>query len=258
MPERAPACSPSRSRPRALALGELRPLAGLLEAGLLALLDARVARQEAAALELAAQVRVRLEQRAADAAAQRARPGGHAAPVGAPRRGGHAAAVDAHDDVHARLVADGLERLADVALQRGTREEDLERTAVDRVLAGAGQERDAGDRGLALARRAVARARAEVDRDRGDRLVGDLVGVARGRLLVFVALAPQERIDALLDDVDLEVGAGDLGLDAGGLVVVLVVLLEVLVGGGGRCVRGGRGLGGRSLGGRSLGGGIRE
>src|SRR5579875_444743 len=47
-----------------LALGELRPLAGLLEAGLLALLDARIARQEAAALELATQVRVGLQQRA--------------------------------------------------------------------------------------------------------------------------------------------------------------------------------------------------
>src|SRR3954447_25275379 len=181
MPERAPACSPNRSRPRALALGELRPLAGLLEAGLLALLDARVARQEAAALELAAQVRVGLEHRAPDAVAQRA------------GLGGHAAAVNARDDVHARLVADGLERLADVALQRGTREEDVERAAVDRVLAGAGEERDARDRGLALAGRAVARARAEVDRDRGDRLVGDLVGVARGRLVVVVAFSARQR-----------------------------------------------------------------
>src|SRR5947209_16908878 len=38
----------------ASALGELRPLAGLLEPGLLALLDPRVAGQEAAPLELAA------------------------------------------------------------------------------------------------------------------------------------------------------------------------------------------------------------
>src|SRR3954470_11220833 len=128
MPERAPACSPNRSRPRALALGELRPLAGLLEAGLLALLDARVARQEAAALELAAQVRIGLEQRAADAVAQRA------------RLGGDAAALHAGHDVHAVLVADRLERLADVALEGRAREEDIERAAVDRVRAGAGQQ----------------------------------------------------------------------------------------------------------------------
>src|SRR3954465_2015020 len=144
MPERAPACSPNRSRPRALALGELRPLAGLLEAGLLALLDARVASQEAAALELATQVRVRLEQRTADAVAQ-----------GAGLRR-DPAALHAGDDVHARLVADGLERLAGGLLQRGAREERVERTAVDRVRARARDEDDARDRGLALAGRAVA------------------------------------------------------------------------------------------------------
>ena len=64
--------TPSLRRARRLALGELRPLARLLQAGLLALLGARVARQEAAPLELAAQVRVGLEQRARDAVAQRA------------------------------------------------------------------------------------------------------------------------------------------------------------------------------------------
>src|SRR4051812_20298928 len=163
MPERAPACSPNRSRPRALALGELRPLAGLLEAGLLALLDARVARQEAAALELAAQIRVGLEQRAADPVAQRA------------GLRGDAAALHAGDHVHAVRVADRLERLADVALERRAREEDVERAAVDRVRARAGKQDDAGDRRLALAGRAVARAGREIDGDRRDRLVGDLV-----------------------------------------------------------------------------------
>src|SRR4051812_41373020 len=143
MPERAPARSPHRSRPRALALGELRPLAGLLEAGLLPLLDARVARQEAAALELAAQVRVGLEQSAADAVAQRA------------GLGGDAAALHAGHDVHAVRVTDRLERLADIALERRAREEDVERAAVDRVRARAGKQNDSGDRGLALARRAV-------------------------------------------------------------------------------------------------------
>src|SRR3954447_16061960 len=54
-----------------LALGELRALAGLLEAGLLALLDARVTREEAALLELGAQVRICLEQRLGDPVAQR-------------------------------------------------------------------------------------------------------------------------------------------------------------------------------------------
>src|SRR4051794_13262313 len=93
-----------------LALAELRPLAGLLQPGLLALLDARVAREEAAALELAAQVRIGLQQRARDAVAQRA------------GLGADAAAVDPDDDVHAVLVADGLQRLADVAAQRGARE----------------------------------------------------------------------------------------------------------------------------------------
>src|SRR3954462_13760422 len=204
MPERAPACSPNRSRPRALALGELRPLAGLLEAGLLALLDARVARQEATALELASQVRVGLEQRAADAVAQRA------------GLGRDAAALHAGHDIHAVRVADGLERLTNVALEGRAREEDVERAAVDRVRARAGKQDDAGDRGLALARRAVARAGGEVDRDRGDRLVGDVVRVAGRRLLVVVVAG--ERVGPLLDDVALEVGAGDLRLDPRRLV----------------------------------------
>src|SRR4051794_1658565 len=235
MPERAPACSPNRSRPRALALGELRPLAGLLEAGLLALLDARVARQEAAALELAAQVRIGVEQRAADAVAQRA------------RLRGDAAALHAGHDVHAVRVADRLERLADVALEGRAREEDVERAAVDRVPAGARQEDHARDRGLALAGSAIARAGAQVDRDGGDRLVGDLVGLAgRGVLVVSVA---GERVGPLLDDVDLEVSAGDLRLDARRLVlVVLVVLVDLL--------RDGLG-GGRRCGGRRCGGGLR-
>src|SRR4029077_2694831 len=55
-----------------LTLGELRPLARLLQAGLLALLRTRVARQEPPALELSAQVRIGLEQRPGYAVAQRA------------------------------------------------------------------------------------------------------------------------------------------------------------------------------------------
>src|SRR3954454_17471392 len=112
---------PNSRRAKASALGELRPLAGLLEPGLLALLDAGVAREEPAALELAAQVGVGLQQRTTDPVAQRA------------GLGGDAAAVHPRDDVHARLVADRLQRLADVALQRRAREELLERAAVDEV-----------------------------------------------------------------------------------------------------------------------------
>src|SRR4051812_31859213 len=74
----------------ALALRELRPLARLLETRLLALLLTSVAGQEAAPLELGAQVRVGLDQRAGDPVAQR---------VGLR---GDATAVDAGDDVHAR------------------------------------------------------------------------------------------------------------------------------------------------------------
>src|SRR5437773_7979543 len=149
------------SRRAKLTLRELRPLAGLLEPRLLALLRSRVAREEAAALELAAQVGVGLEQRARDAVAQRA------------RLGRDPAAVHPGDDVHAVLVADRLQRLADGALQRGAREEDVQRLAVDRVGAVARLEGHARDGRLALAGRAVARGRSEVDRGLRDGLVGD-------------------------------------------------------------------------------------
>src|SRR6185436_850322 len=192
------------------------------------------------------------------------------------RLGGDAAAVHAGDDVHARVVADGLEGLADRPLQRRAREEHVELAAVDRVGAGARDQDDAGDRGLALARRAVARASGQVDRDGRDGLVGDLVGVARRRVLVALALAAQEGVGALLDDVDLEVGARDLGLDARGLVDEILLEAFVVGGRGGlggsaraggvgdraalraRSLAGrldGRGLGGRRLGGRRLLGG---
>src|SRR5215475_11773761 len=59
-----------RAKALALALAELRALARLLQAGLLALLHARVAREEPAALELAAEVGIGLQQRAADAVAK--------------------------------------------------------------------------------------------------------------------------------------------------------------------------------------------
>src|SRR5918999_1069390 len=136
---------PKSLRAKRLALRELRPLARLLEAGLLALLHARVARQEAAALELRAQVRVGVDERLGDGVAQGA------------GLGRDAAAVHGGDDVDLLLQPDGLERGADRALERGAREEDVERAAVDLIRAGAGPEDHAGDRGLALAGRGVAR-----------------------------------------------------------------------------------------------------
>src|SRR6185503_16172762 len=54
-----------------LTLRELRPLARLLQACLLALLDARVARQQLAALELGAQCGIRFDQGLRDPVAQR-------------------------------------------------------------------------------------------------------------------------------------------------------------------------------------------
>src|SRR4051794_30214420 len=213
---RTPSVPNSLRAIRGLALGELRALARLLEAGLLALLGAGVAREEAAALELAAQVGVRFEQGARDAVAQGA------------GLGADAAAVHAGHDVHAILVADGLQRLADRALQRRAREEVVQRLAVDRVRAGARLEDHAGDSGLALAGRAVPRARGEVDRRGRDRRVLDrvLVGLGRGLVVVAVLVVGRALIVALEHEVDLEVGAGDRRLLARRLLDVLV--LDVL------------------------------
>src|SRR3954471_14427570 len=213
-----------------LALGELRPLAGLLQAGLLALLGPRVAGEEAAPLELAAQVGIGDDQGARDAVAQRA------------GLRGHAAAVHAGDDVHAVVVADGLQRLADVALQRGAREEVVHRLSVDRVGAVARLEDHAGDRRLALAGGGVAGGCAEVDGGLGDRLLAGLLGGLAGcgvLLLAPLRALAAERVLALADDVDLEVGAGDLGAHARGGLLVLV-LLDVGRGLGRGCFSGGR------------------
>ena len=185
------------------------------EARLLALLGTRIARQEAAALELTAKVRIGVEQRARDAVAQR---------VGLGR---DTAAVHARDDVHLRLIADGLERLADGPLEGVAREELAERLAVDHEVAGAGLQDDAGDGGLALARRAVARIGGEVDRDGRDRLLDDLVLSVSGSLTVGAVLGVRVGVLVLAvdDDVDLQVRARNLGLDArsGGLLVVGLV-----------------------------------
>src|SRR4051812_24203046 len=128
------------------ALAELRALAGLLEAGLAALLDPGVAGEEAAALEVAAQLGVDLGQRPGDAVADRA---GLAA---------DAAAVDADADVDVALVTGDRERLADHRLVQGPGEDLLEPALVDLELAVAGDQGDAGDRALALAGGEKARA----------------------------------------------------------------------------------------------------
>ena len=115
--------------PVGLTLRELEAATRLGATVLLALDHARIAGEEAVGLQPLAQIRLEQRQRARDAVAQRA----------GLRR--DAAAVQLRDHVHARLVADRLERLADVALERGPREEVVERLAVDDVLASAGLER---------------------------------------------------------------------------------------------------------------------
>src|SRR4051794_36805153 len=226
-----------RAKPAALTLAELRALARLLQAGLLAFLGPGVAREEASALELATQVGVGLEQRARDAVTQRA------------GLRGDAAAVHAGDDVHAVLVADGLQRLADRALQGGAREVGVERLAVDRVRPVARLEDHAGDRALALAGGGVGGACGEVDRRLGDRLVGLLLG-GEGGLGLLALLVGQvgQRVLALADDVDLEVGAGDLGPDARSGRLLVLLVLDAGGSGLGSRLGPGSGLGGLALG----------
>src|SRR5215218_9344200 len=105
------------------ALAELRPLAGLLQPGLAALLDACVAGEEAPALEVAAQLGVDLGKCPGDPLAHRA---GLAA---------DAAAVDADADVDVALVAGDDQRLLDHRLVQRPREELLEVALVDHDLA---------------------------------------------------------------------------------------------------------------------------
>src|SRR3954471_12557119 len=130
---------------RVLALRELRRLARLVQAGLLALDLARVAREEALALERDAQLRVRLDQRAGD-------PVAHGDSLSR-----QPAAVDAHAEVVLPLDAGDLERRDGDRLPDRAREVLLERAAVDPGGAAAGPEDDARDRGLALAGAAVLR-----------------------------------------------------------------------------------------------------
>src|ERR1019366_4695600 len=187
----------------------LRLLTRLLQAGLLALLGPRVARQESSALELATKIGVGLEQGAGHAVAK------------SPGLRRDSASVEPRHHVHALLIAHRLQRLADVALEGQPREVLLERAAVDQIGAGARSQRHTCDRRLALTRGAIARARGQVDRSRCDRLCKRLVLGVRtgllGRLAVLVQsvgilvglLATTQRVGALGHDVDLQVGTRD-------------------------------------------------
>src|SRR5918911_4788397 len=139
----------TRERPRAMmprgrsqrcgsALAVLRGLAGLLEAGLLALLHPGVTGEEAGLLQRGAVgVEVDPVEGAGHAEAQCS---------GLPRG---AAAVDAGDDVEAALEVGDLEGVVDQLLVDLVREVVFERPAVDLPGAAAGHEADAGDRLLA-------------------------------------------------------------------------------------------------------------
>src|ERR687886_1257881 len=124
------------------ALAVLRGLAGLLEAGLLALLHPRVAGEEAGLLQRGAVgVEVDPVEGAGHAEAQRA------------GLAGGAAAVDAGDDVEAALEVGHLERVVDQLLVDLVREVVLEGAAVDLPGAAAGDEAHPGDGLLAAAGR---------------------------------------------------------------------------------------------------------
>src|SRR6187551_1269443 len=106
-------------REAALALRELRSLAGLVQAGLLALDDARVARQEARPLQRHAQLRVGLDERPRDAVADGTR---------LPAR---PAAVHAHAQVERALHPGDLERRQGRLAVRRAGEVLVDRAAVE-------------------------------------------------------------------------------------------------------------------------------
>src|SRR5690349_1478687 len=125
------------------ALTELRRLAGLVQAGLLALHDAGVAGEEAFALQHGPQVRVRLDERAGDSVADSA---GLAA---------RPAAVHAHAQVVRALDAGDAQRRHHLRTVGHPREVVLEVPAVEPGRPVAGAQDHARDRGLALAGAAI-------------------------------------------------------------------------------------------------------
>src|SRR3954468_4329147 len=203
-----------------LALRELRALTGLLETRLLALLHACVAREEAVALELAAEVRIGLDERAGDAVTERD-----------PRRG-RPAAVDLRPHVHARIVARRLEWQPGVLLERDAREVHVELLAVDRVRPLARLQDHTGDGALALARRAVAGVGGELERrarggGRARRRLLDARGllalcdrrVVVGRRRVRIELTLRRGAPLLEHEVGLQMRTGHHGLLCGLLVL---------------------------------------
>src|SRR5215470_20040502 len=128
-----------RVRERRLALRVLRRLPSLLQAVLLALLDAGVPGQEARSLQGSPVLRVDQREGACDAQPQRA------------RLAGDTATGDAGHHVELPLGPEGHGRLADELLVDLVREEILKRPLVDAPLAGAGRDADPRDRLLAAA-----------------------------------------------------------------------------------------------------------
>src|SRR4029079_43577 len=129
--------------PAKLALGELRRLARLVQAGLLALDDAGVTREEALTLERDAHLRIRLDERARDAM-----PDG----AGLTRR---ATPCDANAKVVGRRRLGDLKRRENHLAMEGAREVLVEGAAVDPRLTVAGSQDHASDRRLTLARSEV-------------------------------------------------------------------------------------------------------
>src|SRR6266508_4318520 len=122
-----------------LALRELRRLASLVQAGLLALDDARVARQEAGALQRHAQLGVCVDKCARD-------PVTHGTGLAA-----RPAALHADTDVVASLETRDLQRRERGLPMRGPREVLLDRATVEPRRPVAGPEDDTCDRRIALA-----------------------------------------------------------------------------------------------------------
>src|SRR5262249_9199574 len=145
-PSRSATTSPSPTDDD-LALRELRRLARLVQAGLLALDLACVPRQVALALEEDVKVRVDLDERTRDAVTHRT------------GLAGRPATVHAHPEVVLALELGDLERRHDRLAVQEPREVILERLAVDPRLAVAGTEDHARDGGLALAGAEVLRGR---------------------------------------------------------------------------------------------------
>src|SRR5947209_4055724 len=141
MPPKTAALKNSSSRrARALALRELEASTGFLLAVFLALDHARVAGEEALALQRRPEIRLVIGERLGEAVTHRA---------GLSRE---ATAGNRHGEIVLAMPLRDGERLLQDHPQHGTGEIDLDRFRVDDDLAGAGPDPDARHRILALAR----------------------------------------------------------------------------------------------------------